>query len=87
DDEIRRACEIADKAAADYVKTSTGFASGGATLQAVKLIRECCPEDMGVKASGGIGDYETAIAMIEAGADRIGSSRSVKIMRGVSVHS
>ncbi len=87
DDEIRRACEIVDKAGADYVKTSTGFASGGATVEAVRLMRECCPEDMGVKASGGIGDYETAVAMIEAGADRIGSSKSVRIMSGMSVHS
>ena len=82
DDEIRRACEIADKAAADYVKTSTGFSDGGATVEAVKLMRECCPEDMGVKASGGIRDYETAIAMVNAGAERIGTSKSVNIITG-----
>ena len=87
DDEIRRACEIVDRAGADYVKTSSGYSSGGATVEKVRLIREYCPEDMGVKASGGIGDHETAMAMIEAGADRIGSSRSVKIMNGMSVHS
>jgi len=84
DDEIRRACEIADKAAADYIKTSTGFGPGGAKAAVVKLIRECCPEDMGVKASGGISDYETAIAMLEAGAERLGTSRSVRIVKDLS---
>lgn len=79
DDEIRRACELADLGEADYVKTSSGF-FGGATVEAVRLIRESIPEDMGVKASGDIRDFETAKAMIEAGADRIGASRSVAIV-------
>lgn len=80
DDEIRRACEIVDESGADYVKTCTGFVPGGAKAEVVRLIRESLPEDMGVKASGEIRDYKTALAMLEAGADRIGSSSSVKIM-------
>lgn len=82
-DEIRRACEIAVEAGADFLKTSTGFFGEGATIEVVKLMRECCPEDVQIKASGGIGDTETAIAMIEAGADRLGCSRSVQIVKGL----
>lgn len=82
DDEIRRACEIVDESGADYVKTCTGFGPGGATVEAVRLIRESLPEDMGVKASGEIRDYQTALAMLEAGADRLGTSHSVKIITG-----
>lgn len=82
DDEIRRACDIVDESGADYVKTCTGFGPGGATVEAVRLIRESLPEDMGVKASGEIRDYQTALAMLEAGADRLGTSSSVKIITG-----
>lgn len=83
DDEIRRACEIVDESGADYVKTCTGFGPGGATVEAVRLIRESLPEDMGVKASGEIRDYATVEQLLKAGADRIGTSSSVKIMTGL----
>lgn len=75
-----KACEIAKEAGADYVKTSTGFSTGGATVDDVKLMRGVVGKDMGVKASGGIRDYEKAKAMIDAGASRIGASSSVKIV-------
>jgi deoxyribose-phosphate aldolase len=74
------ACKIAKDAGADFVKTSTGFASGGATVDDVKLMRQTVGNDMGVKAAGGIRDYETACKMVEAGANRIGCSNSVKIV-------
>lgn len=80
DDEKRRACLIAKKAGADYVKTSTGFGSGGATTHDVALMRESVGPRMGVKASGGIGDAVTARAMIEAGATRLGASAGVRIV-------
>lgn len=63
------------------MKTSTGFASGGATVKDVRLIRQTVGPDMGIKASGGIRDYRTALAMIEAGANRIGTSSGVAIFR------
>ena len=69
------------KAGADFVKTSTGFSSGGATLEDVKLMRTTVGDNVGVKASGGIRDYKTALSMIEAGASRIGASSGVKIVR------
>lgn len=78
-DEKIKACELAKEAGADFVKTSTGFSTGGATIQDVKLMRETVGEDMGVKASGGIRDLETARGMIQAGASRIGASSGVKI--------
>ena len=74
-----KACELAKEAGADFVKTSTGFSTGGASIQDVKLMREIVGEDMGVKASGGIRDLETARAMIQAGASRIGASSGVEI--------
>ena len=80
DEEIVKACEISKEAGADFVKTSTGFSKGGATVEAVSLMRKTVGADMGVKASGGIRDYKTAKAMIEAGASRIGCSAGVKIM-------
>ncbi len=78
-DEIVRACKIARDAGAIYVKTSTGF-GGGATVEAVKLMRETVGEDMGVKASGGIRDLDTLLKMVDAGANRIGTSSGVGIM-------
>ncbi|RQG98838.1 deoxyribose-phosphate aldolase [Natrarchaeobius oligotrophus] len=76
--EKRRACEAATAADAAMVKTSTGFADGGATLEDVDLMSEYLP----VKASGGIGSYENALAMLEAGAERIGASSGVAILDG-----
>lgn len=78
--EIEEACRLAKDAGAHFVKTSTGFNSGGATAEAVALMKKTVGDALEVKASGGIRDYETAMAMIEAGADRIGASASVKIM-------
>lgn len=83
DDEEKRAGAILAKAGgADFVKTSTGFGPGGATVADVALLRRTVGEKMGVKAAGGIHDYETAMALIEAGATRIGASRSLKILEG-----
>ncbi|MGM0389218.1 MAG: deoxyribose-phosphate aldolase [Natrinema limicola] len=78
DAEKRRACEAAAAADAAMVKTSTGFADGGATVDDVALMSESLP----VKASGGIGSYDEAVAMLEAGADRIGASSGVAILEG-----
>ncbi len=76
-----KACEIAVKSGANFVKTSTGFSTGGATLEDVKLMRKTVGEKAGVKASGGIRDYQTAIAMLNAGANRIGASAGVHIVK------
>ncbi len=81
-DEKMKACEIAQKAGADFVKTSTGFSSGGATVEDVALMRETIGPEMGIKASGGIKDFETAAAMISAGATRIGAGAGVAIISG-----
>lgn len=80
DDEIAEACKLAKEAGAHFVKTSTGFNSGGATVADVALMKKTVGDALEVKASGGIRDYDTAVAMIEAGADRIGASASVAIM-------
>lgn len=80
DDEIVKACEIAKEVGADFVKTSTGFGTAGATVEHIKLMRKTVGPSMGIKASGGIRDYETAKAMIEAGATRIGASSSINIL-------
>lgn len=77
------ACEISKKAGADFVKTSTGFTGAGATAEDVALMRRVVGPKMGVKASGGIRDYKTAVAMIQAGANRIGAGGSVSIMKGI----
>jgi deoxyribose-phosphate aldolase len=82
DEEKIKACEIAKSSRMDFVKTSTGFGPGGATVEDVKLMRSVVGESMGVKASGGIRDAETAARMVEAGATRIGASASVKIVGG-----
>jgi len=84
DDEIIKACNEAARAGAHFVKTSTGFSSGGATIRHVELIRSCLPPSIGVKASGGIRDRESAEAMIAAGANRLGTSRSVSICKTIS---
>ncbi len=80
DEEIVKACEIAKAAGAQFVKTSTGFNSGGATAHHVKLMKDTVGDSMQVKASGGIRTYEKVMEMIEAGADRIGASASVAIV-------
>ncbi|WP_409228559.1 deoxyribose-phosphate aldolase [Gudongella sp. SC589] len=82
DDEKKMACQIAMEAGADYVKTSTGFSTGGATLEDVRLMRSVVGDKLGVKASGGVKDYKTAVAMMEAGATRIGTSSGVEIVKG-----
>lgn len=81
-DEKIRACALAKQAGADFVKTSTGFGPGGATVEDIRLMREAVGPSMGVKASGGIRDEATAQAMIEAGATRLGTSASVAIVTG-----
>ena len=80
DAEKIRACEIAKNAGADFVKTSTGFSGGGATVEDVALMRRIVGPEMGVKASGGIKDWPAAAAMINAGADRLGTSSGVVIV-------
>ncbi|ABW18905.1 deoxyribose-phosphate aldolase [Alkaliphilus oremlandii] len=75
-----RACQLAKEAGAHFVKTSTGFSTGGATVEDIKLMRETVGPEIGVKGSGGIRDLKTALAMIEAGATRIGASASVSIV-------
>ncbi len=82
DEEKRRACLLAKEAGADFVKTSTGFSTGGATAADVKLMRESVGEDIGVKASGGVRSRADAEAMIAAGATRLGTSSGVKIVEG-----
>ncbi len=80
DDEKTIACKLALEAGADFVKTSTGFSTGGATVEDVALMRETVGNAAYVKASGGIRDKDTAIAMVEAGADRLGTSATVAII-------
>ncbi|WP_010650938.1 deoxyribose-phosphate aldolase [Oceanobacillus massiliensis] len=82
EDEKVRACKLAKEAGADFVKTSTGFSGGGATVEDIKLMRETVGPDMGVKASGGVRDLEATQAMIAAGATRIGASAGVDIVNG-----
>jgi deoxyribose-phosphate aldolase len=84
DDEKVRACVMSKKAGADFVKTSTGFGGGGATVEDVKLMRQTVGPLMGVKASGGIRDTKAAEAMIAAGATRLGTSASVAIVSGAA---
>ncbi len=82
DEEKIRACKIAVKAGTDFVKTSTGFSTGGATVEDISLMRETVGPTIGVKASGGVRDSETTIAMVNAGATRIGASASIAIVKG-----
>jgi deoxyribose-phosphate aldolase len=81
DAEKQKACLVCQAAGAHFVKTSTGFASHGATVEDVRLMRRIVSDRLGVKAAGGIRDLPTAQAMIEAGANRLGSSASVKILQ------
>lgn len=76
------ACELVKEAEADFVKTSTGLFSGGATVEDVRLMRQVVGKDFGVKAAGGIRTYADAVAMIEAGANRIGTSTATAIIQG-----
>jgi deoxyribose-phosphate aldolase len=81
DDEIKVACEICQEAGADFVKTSTGYAHSGAMVDHIKLMRSVLPSHVGIKAAGGIRDYEMAVELIKAGADRLGTSSGVKIIQ------
>ena len=78
--EKRTACQLVVEAGADYVKTSTGFGAAGATVEDVRLMKEAVAGRAKVKASGGIRDWKTTLAMLDAGADRIGTSASLAIM-------
>lgn len=80
DDEKVKACELAKEAGADFVKTSTGFSSAGAKVEDVRLMRETVGPDMGVKASGGIHDKEFAKELVDAGANRLGTSATIEIV-------
>ena len=86
-DEIKVASQLSKNAGADFVKTSTGFSSGGATFEDVALMREVVGPDLGVKASGGVRSLEDVQKMIEAGATRIGASSGVQIMQGLTSNS
>lgn len=83
-DEIKSAATMASDAGVDFVKTSTGFAPSGATLEDVSLLRKILPSSVGIKASGGIRSYERAVALIRAGSDRIGTSSGIQIIEGSS---
>ena len=80
DEEKIQACKVSVEAGADFVKTSTGFSSGGATVEDVRLMRHTVAAEIGVKASGGIRDYQTACDMVEAGANRLGTSSGLVIV-------
>jgi deoxyribose-phosphate aldolase len=80
EEEITEACKLCADAGADFVKTSTGFAPEGAKVEHIKLMRSVLPAEVGIKASGGIKTREQAIALVEAGADRIGTSSGIKIV-------
>lgn len=83
EEEKIKACELSMEAGAHFVKTSTGFSTGGATVEDVRLMRSVVGDRLGVKASGGIRNYETAMKMIEAGANRLGISASVAVVHGM----
>jgi len=85
EEEKVRACQLAKKAGADFVKTSTGFSTGGATVEDIKLMRKTVGPELGVKASGGVRDLATMQAMIEAGATRIGTSSGVKLVQNKKI--
>lgn len=84
DEEKVKACTVSKLAGAAFVKTSTGYSKGGATVEDVQLMRATVGPEMGVKASGGIRSYEDAVAMIKAGANRLGASAGIKIIAGPS---
>ena len=81
DDEKRTAAEIALKVRPDFIKTSTGFGTGGATVEDVRLMKSVVGDAVKVKAAGGIRDFDTAMAMVEAGAERLGTSAGVELMK------
>lgn len=83
DEEKVKACTVAKLAGAAFVKTSTGYSTGGATVEDVRLMRVTVGPEMGVKASGGVRTYDDAIAMLKAGANRLGCSSTMKIVSGV----
>ncbi|MET3293076.1 UNVERIFIED_CONTAM: deoxyribose-phosphate aldolase [Brevibacillus sp. OAP136] len=83
-EEIEKASQLSVQAGADFVKTSTGFSTGGATVEDVALMRKTVGQKAGVKASGGVRSLEDALAMVEAGANRIGASSGVSIMKGLT---
>ena len=85
DDEKKRLCEIALRVRPDFIKTSTGFGTGGATVEDVRLMKSMVGDAIGVKAAGGIRSLTDALAMIEAGATRLGTSAGVKIMEELGV--
>ncbi|MBS5949048.1 MAG: deoxyribose-phosphate aldolase [Clostridium sp.] len=87
DEEKVTACKLSKEAGADFVKTSTGFSTGGATAKDIKLMRETVGEELGVKASGGVRSLEDAELMIENGASRIGASASIAICEGTKSNS
>lgn len=87
DSEIERACSMCADAGADFVKTSTGFAPEGAKAEHIKLMRKILPGGVGIKASGGIKTYKQALAFIEAGADRIGTSSGIHILASAKTKS
>ena len=80
DEEIREACKICEDAGVDFVKTSTGFSSAGAKVEHIRLMRSVLSSNTGIKASGGIKTREQALQMIEAGADRLGTSSGVQLL-------
>ena len=84
DEEKKIGCMIAEKAGADFVKTSTGFGTGGASIEDVKLLRATVSEKVQIKASGGISSTEEALRYIELGANRIGTSRGIQLMKGTN---
>lgn len=86
-EEIAKACELSVEAGADFVKTSTGFSTGGATAEDIALMRKTVGPDIGVKASGGVRDSKGAMAMVEAGASRIGASATIAILSGAKSES
>lgn len=86
DDEKRRMCAVVAAAGADYIKTSTGFQAGGATFEDVALMREASPETLKIKAAGGIASFADAERFLALGADRLGTSRLVKILKNEAQH-
>jgi deoxyribose-phosphate aldolase len=87
DSEIEKACKLCADAGVDFVKTSTGFAPAGATVEHITLMKKSLPPSVGIKASGGIKSREQALAMIEAGATRIGTSSGISILESITIKS
>ncbi|MDO5972033.1 deoxyribose-phosphate aldolase [Flavivirga aquimarina] len=85
--EIIKATELAIQSGADFIKTSTGYGTAGATLNDIKLIKSVCSDDTKIKASGGIKDYQTALEYINLGVDRIGTSSGIDIIKGLVLNS